>query len=194
MSEQETKTDRWYFDVTIHDEKTGARRSANSYVVDGADPADELLNVLMSAATSADLGTAVVRRMEQTVGGDIVFDMRCGADHGAAANLERITALLDRFDWMNGATPLARVDALVRLTGRTPREEQPDGERAEPEPAPAEEPEPVAAEGPEDGELPRSLAEPEGEDPADEAPETFRGRPVRDVDLPVEREASPTGG
>lgn len=191
MSEQEAKRDRWYFDVTIHDEQTGARRSANSYVVDGTDPAGELLNVLMSAATSADLGTAVVRHMEQTVGGDIVFDMRCGTDHGAAANLERITALLDRFDWMNGAPPLARVEALAKLTGRTPRDERPDGDHAEAAPAGSE---PAAADDPEDRDLPRSLSDPEGDDPADAADGTYRGRLVQDVELPTDREAAPTGG
>lgn len=174
--------DRWYVNVDLWDHRTGTRRSADATITEDGDLAEEALDAVMAVMVRADQHERFLAYAENLAaahgGGDgraaaLVLEVKCGR-HRDAEVLDRVVTLMDEADWMPTAEggPVARVAALLELV-----------RSAEPmRPGPASE---SGEESAGAGDLPRSLGEPVGEDPADEAGATWRGRPVEQVDLPV---------
>lgn len=164
MADRELKPDRWYLDITINDERTGVRRSVNTYLPDDGNAAKELLEMVMGAAISAGLGTKLVDHMRQVTGGVTTVRMECPGGHEAEAELERIVSALDGAGFGHAGAPAhLRVIALLAQRDAATMPARPEA-----------------------GPLPRTLVEPEGDDPANDAVEWIDGRPVRDVGLPVD--------
>jgi hypothetical protein len=206
MTETENKPDRFYVDVTVHDYVSGARRSVNSTITEDGDLAEELLDAVVAVATAVGhrghmlghleaMGKAsiaagkrdVLRALLENLPSHVVaVDVKTDRTE----ELDQVVALLDGADWLRGRDPRERVGQLLSILRvvREWEEKNPhekvevwkDAARAkrdaEDAPEPAAEP------------MPRSLAEPAGEDPADDGsflgPRASRPRPVRDVHLP----------
>lgn len=181
----EEKPDRWYVSVDLWDHETGTRRSADATITEGGDLAEEALDAVMAVMVRAGQHEHFMTHVETLAAersdgrpSAVLLEVKCGR-HRDAEVLDRLVGVMDDAGWMKGAEvgPVARVRALLDLV-------------ASAEPMRAA---PVTSDGDAEEGLPRTLREPAGEDPADEAPETFRGRPVEQVDLPDPEPAEVAG-
>ncbi|NUT90814.1 MAG: hypothetical protein HOY78_02175 [Saccharothrix sp.] len=198
MTETE-KPDRFYVDVTIHDHESGARRSVTSTITEDGDLAEELLEAVLAVAATVGHRDHLLAHVAELAGrhattsdkdallGVVLRSLyrqpnvvAVGVETGRTDELDRVVGLLDEADWLQGREPHERVEALLDAarTGQGLSAEVPHRTDS---PSSAER---KAEDAPEP--MPRSLAEQEGEDPADD--KSFLGpraaRPVRDVHLP----------